>query len=190
MIYFTSDLHFHHKRILDFELESRPWKDVESMNKSLIEKWNETVKPTDEVWHLGDFSFAGFEKTKEILLQLNGKINFIIGNHDSVLVRYQDRFKELLKLDGNIMMNSIQYYHEMSIQLEEKVKQKIVLFHYPIEEWNRCQYGSIHLYGHVHSRGSKINGRNINVGWDYRKKFLSLDEVLNLAKNYPIINHH
>jgi calcineurin-like phosphoesterase family protein len=52
------------------------------MNQGLIEAWNSVVKKDDEVFHLGDFCFKGYDKWVEIIKQLNGQITIIKGNHD------------------------------------------------------------------------------------------------------------
>ena len=44
--------------------------------------WNNKIKKDDIVFHLGDVSFAGTIKTREILEQLNGDKYLIRGNHD------------------------------------------------------------------------------------------------------------
>jgi calcineurin-like phosphoesterase family protein len=59
-VYYASDLHFGHANII--KLAGRPFKDVEEMDKILIENWNRTIKPNDEVWYLGDFTFSKDEK--------------------------------------------------------------------------------------------------------------------------------
>lgn len=75
-----SDPHFGHKNIIDYE--SRPFADVEVMTEGLIERWNKTVGKFDHVFVLGDFSFLGRDKTKEIVARLNGYKHLILGNHD------------------------------------------------------------------------------------------------------------
>ncbi|WP_281884392.1 metallophosphoesterase [Paenibacillus sp. YYML68] len=79
-VYVTSDHHFGHQGIIDYE--SRPFPDVETMNSKLIERWNETVGERDKVYHLGDFSFLNKERTRAILEMLNGYKVLIMGNHD------------------------------------------------------------------------------------------------------------
>ena len=66
-------------------MDRRPFQTTEEMDEYMILRWNETVKPSDEVYILGDFSFAGAEPTAEILRRLNGKKILIIGNHDYYL---------------------------------------------------------------------------------------------------------
>ena len=46
------------------------------MTEDLIAKWNETVKPEDTVYHLGDFGLYKYRKF------LNGKIVLICGNYE------------------------------------------------------------------------------------------------------------
>lgn len=69
----TSDLHFYHKRIMDFCPKTRPWNSLEEMHQHLIEYWNSKVSEDDVVFDLGDFSFGNKEQTSNILSQQNGK---------------------------------------------------------------------------------------------------------------------
>lgn len=81
MIFYTSDLHFGHLNILKW----RTWAaTIEEHNRTLIERWNETVGPEDEVIVLGDLVLGDRETNLPILGQLNGSIQLIPGNHDHV----------------------------------------------------------------------------------------------------------
>lgn len=51
------------------------------MNEVLIQRWNEKVKPSDTIFHLGDFAFGGAEIWNKTLPRLNGHIVLILGNH-------------------------------------------------------------------------------------------------------------
>ncbi|QPY77346.1 metallophosphoesterase [Bacillus phage Anthos] len=80
-IYVTSDTHFGHRNIIEYE--NRPFKDVEDMNEKLIENWNKVVKPHDLVVHVGDLFLCGAKKAEEIAKRLNGRKILVKGNHDS-----------------------------------------------------------------------------------------------------------
>ena len=79
--WFTSDHHFGHKNILEYEKEARPFKTIEEMNETLIERWNSVVQPHHLVYHLGDFCFG--KKNMDIAARLNGKKKLVMGNHDT-----------------------------------------------------------------------------------------------------------
>lgn len=173
MIYYTSDLHLGHKNIIEYE--DRPFKDIYEMNIGLIKNWNDTVKPKDEVYILGDLAFVGNPLPLDILMnyikQLNGKIHLIRGNHDT----WVDK-----KGFNPRLFESIDYYKEI-----KDTGKDIILCHYPIEDWNGMNYGSIHLHGHLHSNPTELYRENrFNVGvdnWNYKP--VSLKEVLDASRS-------
>lgn len=135
-IWFSSDLHHYHKNIQTFCAETRPKGTLDEMTDHIIEAHNSVVKPGDEFWHLGDFSFGTEAQTAEVLSRMNGKLRFIRGNHDKVL-------------DKSTWCQSFlsSYDDYKGIKIGDT---KVYLFHYPIESWN-CKFrGSIHLHGHLH----------------------------------------
>jgi len=168
-IFFLSDTHFHHKKILDYC--ARPFVDKFEQDRQLIKNWNDTVGPNDEVYHLGDFAFASKRKILEILEQLNGRIYLIRGNHDQ-------------KIKGEVSekFGFVRNYYEIKIKDETgKQNQLVVMCHYPFESWNKKGRGSIHLHGHTHGKTSQMPCR-IDVGVDsnnYRP--LSEYEIISIA---------
>jgi calcineurin-like phosphoesterase family protein len=159
MIYFTADLHFGHKNILKYE--DRPYKDVDTMNEELIKNWNNTVTNDDEIYILGDLFFLNQEKSEEILKVLNGKKILIKGNHDKI---HKPNEKYFTGIHDYLLKKFAGVY--------------FVLFHYPIFDWDGKHRGSIHLHGHVHSRGDIFLPNKINVGVDVIGfKPISLEEV-------------
>jgi len=81
--FFTADTHFGHSNIIKYC--HRPFKTIEEHDYQLIQLWNSRVKPEDTVFVLGDFCYKQL-KTKTAKFyedQLNGKIIFVKGNHDS-----------------------------------------------------------------------------------------------------------
>lgn len=102
-VFLTSDTHFFHKKILEFERAARPFSSVEEMNEVLIDNWNSVVTKRDTVWHLGDVCFGKIENL-EILSRLNGTKNLILGNHDQHgihnYLRYFRKIEAAKKYDG------------------------------------------------------------------------------------------
>lgn len=82
MIYLTSDLHLFHDR--KFIYEPRGFASCEEMTNHYIKMWQETVKPEDTVYVVGDFCLGNdFDLIKKVVLSLPGEIVLIIGNHDT-----------------------------------------------------------------------------------------------------------
>ena len=81
MIYITSDPHFCHTR--DFLYGPRGFNSADEMNEAIVERWNEVIKPEDDVYVLGDIMLNDNQRGIELLKSLKGKIHICIGNHDS-----------------------------------------------------------------------------------------------------------
>ncbi len=86
-IWFFSDHHFGHSSILNFtDSNGKPvrpmFSDVDHMDEYMIDMWNESIKPGDHVWHLGDITFNKSKFTDSTLNKLHGKLRIVIGNHD------------------------------------------------------------------------------------------------------------
>lgn len=56
-------MHFDHANIM--KLCNRPYKNIDEMNESLIDNWNNIVSKNDTVYILGDITM-GKSKNKEI----------------------------------------------------------------------------------------------------------------------------
>ncbi len=175
-IFFTSDNHFGHKNILNFCKDSRKnHTDIEEMNEDMISIWNSTVSNEDTVYCLGDFSLLNSEKTSVILSRLKGNIHLIRGNHDHWVSPQSVKF-----------LKSVDVYKKIVID-----KKTIILFHFPIVEFEGMYYGSYHLYGHVHNR-YKHPGRAMDVGIDARPQkdmgLFSWEEVDSFLKDRPKVS--
>lgn len=81
MVWFTSDLHLGHDRA--FIYGPRGFKTIQDMNEAIETRWNNTVKPGDEVYILGDLMLGDNSQGLEILDRLEGNLHIIRGNHDS-----------------------------------------------------------------------------------------------------------
>lgn len=172
-IYFTSDNHFCHDNIIRFC--DRPFESVDHMNEVMIEKWNEKINPTDEVYHLGDFGLAkNSEKLGNILERLNGTIYLIAGNHEGSAMKHREKFKW------------IKDYHELKVKDPECENgvQRIVLFHYAMRVWRGDYRGTWHLYGHSHGNlPDKKDRLSFDIGVDCHDFYpLSYQEVKAIMK--------
>lgn len=177
-IWVTSDLHFYHKKIIEYCHSTRPYSSVEEMNDELVVQWNSSVHPEDTVYILGDVSFSNAKKTAEILCRLNGKKILIKGNHD-------------VKLVNDAEFN--QFFEEIYDYLEMKYEGfKIVMFHFPIIEWANCHHGSILLHGHLHGAKSGLERfKAFDVGVDSTGKVVTqLDELIDQSLTKEIYVHH
>lgn len=77
--FFIGDTHFGDENILRFE--NRPFRNVDNMDLTLIDNWNNRISKDDEIYIVGDFGAVGYESA--ILEKLNGTIYLIKGNHDT-----------------------------------------------------------------------------------------------------------
>lgn len=136
---YISDLHFGHENVIPFD--NRPWATAEEMDRAMIEIWNETVLPEDDIWILGDFCFRSSHPAEWYLKQLKGKKHLIAGNHDRALLRDNKALAYFESIDK-------------STEIQDGGK-RLILCHYPILEWNGYFRGSYHLFGHIHNRRGK-----------------------------------
>lgn len=135
MNYYISDLHFGHQNII--RLCNRPFKNVDEMDEKIIQNWNNVVKPEDTVYILGDLCFRNSKDPYYYLSRLNGHKHLIVGNHDDHTISNK---KAAALFDSISDLKTIQDGND-----------KIVLFHYPITEWNGFFRGALHFYGHIHN---------------------------------------
>jgi len=165
MQYFTSDTHFYHEELLgDNDFAPRPFADVETMNQAIIDHWNARVTDQDTVYHLGDVSLyftrpatLSYERVLAILVQLQGKIVFIKGNHDS-----RAFFKYLEAHDPQLNGQSKFEFHDVGVLIKYNHGQ-YYMTHYPMMMGIVKQI--INLHGHIHHYAVNVK-ENINVGVD------------------------
>lgn len=152
MIWFISDMHFSHTNVIKFS--DRPFKDKDDMNETLIENWNKYIKDDDTVFHLGDFSFDNEANTKVFLSRLKGNINFLQGNHDKTLINM---------FTNKVITESRFKYLGMYYKLRHE-KERFILFHYPIENWDGKYRDYIHIHGHSHFNFGNTMANRFDVG--------------------------
>jgi calcineurin-like phosphoesterase family protein len=182
-IFFTSDTHFNHAKII--QLANRPFADLAEMQETMIQRWNERVKPGDLVYHLGDFAITYGPRRDSalvdaILSRLNGSKFLVIGNHDRKEVFQHKRWVKSVP------------YHEIKTDFDGK-RQPIVLCHYPLRSWNHLHDGGWMLHGHSHGSLIDAGGKTMDVGVDVHDYApISLEEVGQYMARREIVSydHH
>lgn len=183
-IFVTSDIHFSHERIMEYCPESRNFSSIEEMNETIVCNWNNTVSENDSVYILGDLFFGKVETAINYINRLNGKLFLVKGNHD--------HSKKIKHESISSRFEWIRPYYELHHN-----KRLVVMFHFPIEQWNQRHRGAYHTHGHLHSKNpEKLEHRRYDVGLDGSPNFApyNLDELLididNRLIAEPTIDHH
>lgn len=125
--YVIADTHFHHKNIIGHS--GRPFPDVASMNRSMVERWNCTVSNNDIVYHLGDVAMWK-AKDYAIVRELKGHKRLIMGNHDT----------QPMEVYSSVGFERVQASLEGN---------GYVLTHIPIHD-SQLQRFALNIHGHIH----------------------------------------
>ena len=139
-VFLTSDTHFGHAGVCRFTeadgvTKIRPWTDPDEMDKEMIKRWNDTVRPNDKVYHLGDVVIN--RKSLSTLHRLNGDKVLIRGNHD---IFRDDEYRRYFR--------ELRAYHVMN---------GMILSHIPLHEASLGRFG-VNIHGHTHSNRVMLPG--------------------------------
>jgi len=146
-VFLVSDTHFGHTGVCRFTRNDgvtklRPWDNADEMDEFMVKAWNERVKPTDKVYHLGDVVIN--RKALKIMHRLNGDKVLIRGNHDI--------FKDD---DYRLYFRELRAYHVMN---------GLILSHIPVHEASLGRFGC-NIHGHLHAnRVMKARGVDARTG--------------------------
>ena len=132
-VFLVSDTHFGHTGVCRFMQNDgvtklRPWDTAEDMDEEMIRRWNDTVRPNDKVYHLGDVVIN--RRALPTLARLNGDKVLIRGNHD---IFRDDEYRKYFR--------ELRAYHVMN---------GMILSHIPIHEASLGRFGT-NIHGHLHS---------------------------------------
>ena len=171
MRWWTSDLHLGHTNIIGYC--GRPFADVEAMNAGLVDAWNATVAPDDEVWVLGDVALGRIDDTLALVKALAGRKILLPGNHDRCWTGHRKKTPASAERR--------RYYEAGFAEIADAPIRatvgghRVVVHHFPYRGDSRdddryaearpVDSGAWLLHGHVHDRWRQ-DGRQINVGVD------------------------
>jgi len=96
-IWFTADFHFGHSNIIRYC--NRPFRSVEEMDQTILDRLNASVKANDILYFLGDFCIGSKAKALENRKQIRCKKIFAVpGNHDKQTRKLTEEFSWLSNL--------------------------------------------------------------------------------------------
>ena len=199
-LFFTSDTHYGHSNICrgvtnwrteNGEIpvnQTRPFDTLEQMNARVVAGLNALVGQDDILFHLGDFSFGGFDNIEIFRNRIVCKnIHLILGNHDHHIERNKGGVRDYFKSVNDILTLHVEMYKEN--KKDPKVGYTFELSHYPIASWKNMNEGVMLLHGHVHLGANKriSEGKAMDVGVDGNGMDpIELGEVISIMKNQPI----
>lgn len=225
MIYFTSDTHYGHENICrgtskwearseeDFQQNTRDFKTLEEMNDAIVDGINSVVGASDELYHLGDWSFGGIDNIWNLRKRIKCKnIHLILGNHDAHIEDgralkncfISDKTGELISAENSRSefdeyANAKDLFTSINhVKTVKFGKNRFFLSHFSHRVWNRSHHGVIHLYGHSHNSIDNNWGKSMDVGIDavfalkgkYRP--LSVTEIIEIMdkRDILVLDHH
>ena len=174
MIWFTSDLHFFHDRILDFHPKRKELfgKTIEEAKEAMIQLWNSRVDKKDTIYILGDLSFGTIEDKRKLFQRLNGNKVLILGNHDKVPDHLRCYFNHITQIKNITFKKSMYNFLHRDIE--------IIMCHFPMLSWEHKDKNSVMIHGHCHGKIDEINKNSDDLRFD-----VGLDSEL---ANYNLIS--
>lgn len=124
-LYLISDTHFNHEKIKTHC--QRP----DNFTELIVERWNQTVKPSDTVLHLGDVAIGHKADVAPLMNKLAGRKILVRGNHD------RDK--------------SVTWWMENGFDFacDQFILRNVLFTHEPAEEVKVV--GMLNIHGHLHN---------------------------------------
>lgn len=165
--YFTSDLHFGHRNIINFC--RRPFHSVDNMNRLLILNWNEVVKPEDTVYVLGDVAMGKIAESLPLVEKLQGRKLLVPGNHDRCWPGHGAEkaavWKEVYERHGfEVLDNEVVIEHE---------GRSIRLCHFPYAT-HVGEYDTRYMTDHPHDDGLPLFHGHIHQTWRSQPRMVNV----------------
>lgn len=159
--FLISDTHFGHAGVCKFTEDDgvtkiRPWDDADEMNEAMVKMWNDTVRPSDKVYHLGDVVIN--RRYLPILDRLNGDKVLIKGNHD--IFKLEDYTK---------YFRDIRSCHKMN---------EYILTHIPLHPDSLARWCGGNFHGHLHTnRVMRVDIFSDEISIDPRYFNVSVEQI-------------
>jgi calcineurin-like phosphoesterase family protein len=141
------------------------------MDWEMVKRWNEVVKPNDEVWHLGDVALGSIHDSLALLNACNGRKYLVPGNHDRIFSG--NRAKDIVRFLPIYSKVFDDVYPEITTDAINGQIVNVSHFPYTGDSHDTDRYkenrpfdnGLPLICGHVHGAW-RANGNMFNVGVD------------------------
>ena len=172
--WWTSDQHFGHANIIRYC--GRPFVDAAAMGEAMVDRWNDLVADSDEVWMLGDLVMNRLADNLAVYVsKLRGRKILVPGNHDACWQGHRKGPRQAAKYFE--LGGVARIVDDPSPVVIAGQQVRISHFPYRIDTHHDLRYiehrpdddGGWLLHGHIHEQWRQ-NGRQINVGvdaWDF-----------------------
>lgn len=177
---FIADTHFSHPLLISKDRKSkdgtalpqlREFDSMPAHDEAMVESWNDCVRPTDTIYHLGDFGWwrAPLEDLERVFKRLNGRKILVVGNHDSV---------EVQRFGWEQVIHGVVHWTDSD-------GQKIIGSHHPSREWDGWHSGALHFHGHTHNT-LPSSRRSMDIGVDHMGRWpLNATEIRAYMQTLP-----
>lgn len=162
------------------------------MDEEIIRRWNETVKPEDTVFHLGDIALGDISKSLPKVGRLNGYKIAVIGNHDRLFSTYNQNHRDRFTPEYAAVFDEVWSESGGQVNIAGEI---FYVSHFPYtgdhtpedrhSDVRPFDMGVPLIHGHTHTRDTltySVNGTpQIHVGqdaWEFRP--VSEDQIMNL----------
>lgn len=164
-VFYTSDLHFGHARMLDF----RAYDSIEEHDEAIVWNWRDAVRKEDIVYVMGDLTLKSPAQALKTIGSLPGRKRLIVGNHDGIHPMFKTDTK--WESEHRAVFESIWPFGRRRIAGRE-----VLLSHFPYTadhgfearypQWRLPDLGAILLHGHTHSTEKVTSDHEIHIGLD------------------------
>ena len=173
-MFITSDLHFYHRRIIEYC--NRPYQpdEIYKMNEDILSEFDKLPSGAT-ILNLGDLvvnSRLTFYDVKALVdrMKLNGKhLWIVLGNHDRSLPKFLKKYDKT--------KTAVELFYELGFDMVCPLPISIgnYIFSHEPEDYVK------NVHGHIHNTPMEEFGldrkNHFNVCWDEQHRFVQFDEI-------------
>lgn len=175
MKFFTADIHFCDERTM--KSDNRPFKNIKEYDNFIIKNFNQTAKPTDTIYIVGDLLDCDGPDTNEwqqglnLIKKIKAQIVLIIGNNEQRIIKhfFNNDFETFVSCCKQYGIKEV--YKSLDMEFANK---KFHLTH-QIKDGDKRK---INLFGHTHLCSGLYHPYGLCVSTDLNHFRLFTEEII------------